>query len=324
MKYLIGIIGLFILGALAWTFINPEQTTQVDSTTTAPSLTIVTSIYPLAYITERIVGERGTVNNIGANQDPHDFRPTAQDIQSIVDADLVILQGAELEPWGEDIQEQLKGTGTQLILVADGLDLFAMEEDHHDYEDEHKEEHHDEDEYDDHGHGHYDPHTWLDPVLMIKTSKDIARAIIELDPNNEDYYMDNLDRLQQDLTSLDTSYREGLSQCEINEVITSHDAFGYLGRRYGFEIHAIGGLSTQDTPSAVTLAQLKEEAEEGITTILLEENSIAAYGEALAEETGLETASISPIVYNIPQGQDYLDMMRSNLRAFRSALACNE
>jgi zinc transport system substrate-binding protein len=58
----------------------------------------VTSIYPLAYIAERIIGKADVVVNISEGSDPHDYRLSAQDIQKMVDADIVILQGADLEP----------------------------------------------------------------------------------------------------------------------------------------------------------------------------------------------------------------------------------
>ena len=72
-----------------------------------------------------------------------------------------------------------------------------------------------------------------------------------------------------------------------------------------------------------TLAALREEAAEGIGAILLEESSITAYGETLARETGLQTLSLNPISYVIPDGEDYLTLMQKNLDAFAFALKCD-
>ena len=72
------------------------------------------------------------------------------------------------------------------------------------------------------------------------------------------------------------------------------------------------------------MAELKEEAAEGIDAILLEENSVAAYGETLARETGLQTLTINPIAYIVPTGHNYLTLMRSNLTAFATALQCHD
>jgi zinc transport system substrate-binding protein len=94
--------------------------------------------------------------------------------------------------------------------------------------------------------------------------------------------------------------------------------------RYNFTAHAIAGLSTQDTPSITTLAALREEAKEGIGAILLEDNSITAYGETLARETGLRTLNFNPIAYRIPEDANYLTVMQSNLTSLATALTCNE
>lgn len=161
-------------------------------------------------------------------------------------------------------------------------------------------------------------------MLMSEIAAVMTEKFSIIKPENRGVYESNLESLQKDLKVVDTEYTEQLSQCDLDEVITSHDAFGYIARSYGFEIHTISGLSTQDTPSVVTLTKLKEEADEGISTILLEENNIRDYGETLARETGLKTESINSIVSSIPSNTDYLDLMRSNLSAFKTALNCNE
>ena len=348
MKYLIiGVIAI-IVGLVAWHTLSGTSQTSSDvsasnTSVNTESVQVVTSIYPLAYISERIVGSVGSVTNLGDGRDPHDFRPSAQDIKDMVDADLVVIQGADLEPWGEDMESQLSAQNVPLVIATDNLNLHKAEDGHdthgdeHDDHNEHRDDHHtdehadheeeahrEEGNHDKHAHGLYDPHTWLEPTLMSQVAANIATRLSTIDPNNASVYSANLALLQQDLAALDSEYTDALSTCQLDEIITSHDAFGYVARSYGFDIHTIGGLSTQDTPSAVTLARLKDEAAEGISTILLEENSITAYGEILARETGLQTLSINPIVITIPAGQDYLSIMRSNLETFKIGLSCNE
>jgi zinc transport system substrate-binding protein len=208
------------------------------------------------------------------------------------------------------------------------------EEEHTDAEHATEDHEHETDEYahsseeahdeHDHDHGAYDPHTWLDPILFNQTVDILTEAIIAIDPENEATYRANADALKAELTTLDAEYSTALASCALNKVIVTHDSFGYVSERYGFEAHAIAGLSTQDTPSAVTLAALREEAAEGVGAILLEENSVAAFGETLARETGLDTLPVNPIAYVIPEGEDYQTLMRANLATFATALNCNE
>lgn len=364
-KYVLGIIIALLVGATAYTFVlnddhhddhghehhdDHKEIVANEPVRADGEFTLATSFYPLQYAVEQIVGELGVVTNIGANTDPHDFKPTTQDILSLQRADLVVLQGADFEPWGDDVMDRLKADGVPVVIATDAVELHEGGHDHddhaeedgmheeegehesehgleHDEDHEEKEDHEHEDEHDDehkHDHGAYDPHTWLDPVLFSETVLHIAEAIAVVDPENASEYAANAAVLVATLETLDTEYQTTLGTCALDEVITSHDAFGYLAERYGFEVHSIAGLSTQDTPSVATLAALKEEAEEGIGAILLEANSIAAYGETLARETGLQTLSLSPIAYAISETEDYMSLMQSNLATFAEALQCNE
>jgi len=242
------------------------------------------------------------------------------------------------------VREQLQDASVPVLIATAELKLMEAGAHHDEHGDDHKDEatahgdehghdedeHHEEEEdhgdegHDDHNHGAYDPHTWLDPVLFSATVAHLTEAVVALDPDNAAAYEANAAALLAELATLDTEYATTLANCAVDEVITSHDAFGYVGARYDFTIHSIAGISTQDLPSATTLAELKEEAEEGVRAILLEENSVTAYGETLANETGLQTLAINPIAFAIPDGQDYLSLMRANLSVFATALACNE
>lgn len=334
MKYSIGIIiaTLLLVGVWYATSNNNASESETDEVTQVETkkLSVVTSFYPLQFALERIVGDLGTVTNVGEGKDPHDFEPTTQNILAMQKADIVVLQGADFEPWGDDVMERLMSDGVPVALATADIELH---EGGHHHEGEHEEEKHDEDHEDEHGHareedehdhGAYDPHTWLDPVLFSQMIAHIAEEVAAIDPDNASTYQANAAALQAELSTLDTDYKNRLANCELNEVITSHDAFSYLAERYNFEVHSIAGLSTQDTPSATVLAELKEEAEEGIGAILLEQNSIASYGETLARETGLETLTINPIAYYVPSGENYLTIMRNNLDAFATALKCHE
>ncbi len=355
MKYLIGIIALLLVGGAVYTLQSDhgddhhdehgheheEALTAKEPVRADGSFTLATSFYPLQFALERIVGDLGVVTNIGEGKDPHDFEPTTQDILTLQKADLVVLQGADFEPWGDDVITQLKSDKVPVVLATADIKLqegghhHEDEDEHeegHEHEDEHDEEseeddheiEHEEEGHDEHDHGAFDPHTWLDPVLFGEMVEHITEAIITLDPENASTYQANASALQSELAKLDTEYKNRLTNCELDEVITSHDAFSYVAKRYNFEVHSIAGLSTQDTPSVTTLAELKEEAEEGISVILLEENSITAYGETLARETGLKTLGINPIAYIIPSEENYMTLMQKNLDTFSTALKCNE
>lgn len=343
MKYTVGmIIGVALLiGGGYLLFTNQAgDVTVIDVTEQGDgsTLSVTTSFYPLQFAVERIVGERGTVTNIGAGRDPHNFEPSTQDMVVLQRSDMVVLQGADFEPWGDDVKARLEADGIRVAIATADLTLHEgghahdehgdehVEESHDDepaHEDEHADEHTEESHDDEHAHGAYDPHTWLSPVLFSQMVDHLTTEISAVDPANAATYEANAAALKAELATLDAEYAARLATCTLDEVITSHDAFGYLADEYNFSVHAIAGLSTQDTPSIATLAELRAEAQEGIGAILLEENSITAYGETLARETGLQTLRINPIAYVIPENEDYLSLMRANLDIFATALQCN-
>jgi len=332
---------LLLLTLLSLTLVGCDQTqtiTPSEPTTLVNEgpVEIVASFYPLAFMATEIAGDNANVLNLAGSVDVHSYEPSPQDLVKLNAADLVVFQGAELEPWTEAVIPDLETKGVTTLEVTHHLDLAKMEEheDHDDHEDEdHEEEHedehedehddHEEDGHDDHNHGEFDPHTWLDPVLAQTMIDEILENLISIDPQNEAAYQKNAQALKDRFVALDNDFMASLAQCTNDELIASHDAYGYLARRYGFEVHAITGFSPKDEPSAKILAELKEEAEEGITHILIEENNIRRFADTLARETGLETLPANPLGRGtLDPSKDFFDVMQENLSSIKTALNC--
>lgn len=348
---------------------SPKQESDADKATSVETNTgavapkhIIASFYPLAFMAGQIVGDKAQVTNMAGSVDVHAYEPSPQDLVKLNEADLVVYQGAELEPWTEGLVPQLKSKGVAALEVSHGLEMAKMEghEEHDDHGDKHtegrdhdkeghheKEGHHDEHHkeesghhkeeghhddhhkeesgHDDHHHGEFDPHTWLDPVLAQKMVDKILNAIVTVDSANESIYRANAQTLKNRFALLDEAYQAGLSNCANEKMIISHDAYGYLARRYGFQFHSISGLSPQDEPSAKILAELKHKAEEGISHILIEENKVRRFADTLARETGLQTLPINPLGRGTLDPQkDFFDIMEENLNSFKTALNCQQ
>lgn len=313
---------------------------------------IITSFYPLAFMTEEIVGDKANVINMAGSVDVHAYQPTAQDLVKLNRADLVVFQGAELEPWTDSVIPELKSKGVFTLEVSHDLPLAKMEahedhhDDHHGKHEEHKDEHHEDEHHNDkhhddkhhddehdehaghdehgHNHGEFDPHTWLDPVLAQAMVDEILEAVIQIDGENKSSYQANAQALKNRFTALDSAYKTGLANCANDKLIISHDAYGYIASRYNFEFYSITGFSPQDEPSAKILAELKEKADQGITHILIEENNIRGFADTLARETGLATGSANPLGRGtLDAGKDFFAVMQDNLASFKMALNCS-
>jgi zinc transport system substrate-binding protein len=336
---LLVIISLILVGCGYQQIHQTENTTPPPQKTQREEITkkqIIASFYPLAFMTEQIVENKAEVTNIAGSADVHEYEPSPQDMVKLNKADLVIFQGAELEPWIDGVISELRQKGIMTLEVTHDLELTKMEEheeehyevdEHDDHEDKHEDDHADEKEegHEEHHHGEFDPHTWLDPVLAQQMVDRILEVVVTVDPVNKTTYQANAHKLKSRFAKLDKNFQTILSQCINNEVIVSHDAYGYLSRRYGFEIHPIIGLSTQDEPSAKILGELKEEANEGITHILIEENNIRRFANTLVAETGLETLPINPLGRGtLDLQKDFFDVMEANLQSLQLALDCQQ
>ncbi len=128
-----------------------------------------------------------------------------------------------------------------------------------------------------------------------------------------------------ELASLDSSFVTGLADCTSRELVTSHQAFGYLARRYELTQVGITGLTPEEEPSPADLATVTDYVRDhDVRTIFFESLVSPAIAEVVAGETGATTDVLDPIegLDDSSRGRDYLQVMASNLTALRTGLDC--
>jgi zinc transport system substrate-binding protein len=129
-------------------------------------------------------------------------------------------------------------------------------------------------------------------------------------------------RLLAGVRRLDTEYRRGLRDCKRREIVTSHEAFGYLAQRYGLQQVAITGITPEAEPSPQRLASvIRTVRKTHATTVFFETLVSPRLAQTVARDVGARTAVLDPIE-GAKHGQTYLSLMRQNLAALRKALAC--
>lgn len=282
-------------------------------------LKIVATFYPLAEFSRMVGGESASVSAIvSPGVEPHDYEPTPRDLVSIENADVFVMNGAGMDPWAEKLIPTLQGKGVVVVNASEAATLLATEE-----HDEHEGEAHEEERE----HGAYDPHFWLDPVFAESIVGSIRVAVIGKDPKYTDSYEANAAAALSELAKLDGEYRTALSTCARQEAITSHNAFAYLAKRYGFEAHSIAGLSPEAEPSAGRMAELVDLAKkENIRYIFFETLVSPKVSETLAREIGAETLVFDPLeglsAEDAAAGKNYFSVMRENLANLSMALEC--
>jgi zinc transport system substrate-binding protein len=251
---------------------------------------VAASFYPLAFAAEELGGEDVHVVNLTPpGTEPHDLEPTPSDVRELKSADLALLLGHGFQPQLEDAA----GSGDEVVELLDtpGLNRFAND----------------------------DPHVWLDPARYELIARRIGEALGA--PKS------SVQRFVARLEALDREYRRGLTNCARDDIVTSHEAFGYLAQRYGLHQIPITGLSPEAEPSPNDLSRVVGLVRSThATTVFFETLVSPRIAKAVASETGAHTSVLNPIEGLEPaeaqSGQDYFSLMRSNLGALHSALGC--
>lgn len=314
---------------------TPDDPTTAASTETevaaepeAPALEVAASFYPLQWVTERVGGDRVEVTSLTPpGAEPHDLELSPTDVATVARADLVVFLSG-FQPAVDEAITQAEGATLDAADHAE-VTLTATVDDGHDHggdDHSHEGEEHAEEKAEGKAEGAAtDPHFWLDPLRLADVGDALADQLVTLDAANAEDYRANAAALRHDLEQLDADYTEGLASCASKELVTSHAAFGYLADRYGFTQLGISGLSPEDEPSPADLAEATEFVQEhDVATIYFETLVSPTIAETVAAETGAETAVLDPIegLTEDSAGEDYLEVMRSNLATLRSGQSC--
>lgn len=314
--------------ALAGCTAGHAETSQVQ---------VVAALYPLQFVAEQVGGADVDVENLTpAGAEPHDLELTTRDVLVLEEADLVVTLSG-FQPALDDALAEIDGPLVVDTVAeedpdpAEDADAVHTGPGHaHAQDDDHGHAHTDHDDHGhahahDDGHGHLgtDPHFWLDPTRLAAAAGQVARALAQVDPANAATYTANAEHLQSELTELDQEFTEALSTCSQHVIVVSHEAFGYLAARYGFEQVGIAGLDPENEPSPARLQQIAHVIrDEGVSTIFTETLLSPDVAEALASELGISVERLDPLESLTEPGGDYLSVMRTNLSVLTSALEC--
>ncbi|MFC0561590.1 metal ABC transporter solute-binding protein, Zn/Mn family [Halalkalibacter alkalisediminis] len=198
------------------------------------------------------------------------------------------------------------------------------EHDHANDEHEHEEEH--DHAHDDHAHDHdEDPHVWLDPILSITLAENIKNSLIELLPEQEEYFTSNFEEVKAELEVIDSEFQAMVDAAEKDTFLVSHAGYGYWEARYGVKQIGIAGISPTNEPSQRQLQDLIAFANEyGLEYVMFEQNIPAKVADVVRDEVGAEALYLhnleALVAEDIQNGEDYFSLMRRNIEALGTAL----
>lgn len=187
---------------------------------------IVTTTTMLCDMVKNIAGDKAEVTGLmGSGVDPHLYQAGADNVFTMENSDVVIYNGLHLEGKMGDIFENLSSMGKTVICASDGVANSHLIET---------------------SSGVYDPHIWFDVSIWKEAAEHVSKSLCDADPNNSGYYAENLENYLSELDDLENYVREKIKTLpeEKRILVTAHDAFGYFGKAYGFQVKGLQGIST--------------------------------------------------------------------------------
>jgi zinc transport system substrate-binding protein len=288
---------LFILGALCVALALAGCSAGDNSGKTS----VVASFYPLAWAARGVGGSRVDVEDLTPpGVEAHDTMLTAGQRADLETADVVLTLGHfGFQPDIEKAATDAQGT---VVDVTTGLSMLPSNEDNL----------------------AYDPHVWLDPVLMKQIVGEVRDGFVAADPQGRAQYDAGANRTEEQLTQIDNGYRAALTNCRFSTFVTTHEAFGYLAQQYGLHQLGIEGLTPESEPSAASIQAAVDAIKAGTAApaVFYEATDEGRrVGESVAADAGVEALPLGTLE-SAPTTGDYVSIMNQNLASLEKGLQC--
>ncbi|NOD96864.1 zinc ABC transporter solute-binding protein [Ruegeria sp. HKCCD6228] len=221
-------------------------------------LKVVATTGMIADAARQVGGDHVDVRGLmGPGVDPHAYRQTRSDIVAMTRADLILWHGLYLEAQMEDFFHDLERKRT-VVAVAEGIDKSKLRA-HDDYADK------------------YDPHVWMTPELWRDVVLEVQAALTEVRPEAAEVFAANAQAHLADIDRLTDYADKALASVPDNNkvLVTAHDAFGYFGESFGFEVLGIQGISTQSEAGLNRIGELVDLLVDRKITAVFVESSVS-------------------------------------------------
>jgi manganese/zinc/iron transport system substrate-binding protein len=208
----------------------------------ADLLKVVATTGMIGDIVRNVGGARADVTVLmGEGVDPHLYKATRSDMARMLQADIVFYNGLLLEGKITDALVRVASSGRRVHVVTELIDEGYLLEPP---------------EFA----GAYDPHVWMDPQAWSKAVDAVRDKLVDADPAGIEGYRANAERCRHEIVELDAYAQRALASVPEGQriLVTAHDAFNYFGRRYGFEVEGIQGLSTESEAGLRRIEELVE------------------------------------------------------------------
>lgn len=237
---------------------------------------VVASIAPFAQWVKGVGGDKVKVTIlIPSGADPHTYEPLASRLAEVSKAEVLVRNGAGLETWVDKILKINRNI--EVVDISEGIELMTLSP-------EEQKEHH----------LFYDPHLWLSIKIAVEGVEKIYRALSEVDPVNERYYLANKTDYQEKLKKLDEETGEKLKGVKNKKFIVYHPSWSYFARDYG--LVQIPIEEEEKEPGPRYLVRIIEIArKDKIKVVFVAPQFSSKYAKVIAEEINGVVVSIDPL-----------------------------
>jgi zinc transport system substrate-binding protein len=281
---------------------SPPATMEQNKT-----INVVTTFYPLYDFTKNVGGDKVSVSLlVPETQDVHDFEPTPSIIEQVIKADVLIYNGAGLEPWVPGVLATADNPKLVVVDTSRGITLLpvasAFQRDN----------------------GTVDPHIWLDPVDAKQQVQNIIQGLAKADPADAQYFISNGKSYMSRLDALNTEIVNATQHTKTRFFVTFHEAFAYFANRYNLtQVPILGPFQEEPTPSDIlnVVAVINKYHLRYVGYESLENPAIS---ESIGTQTNATLVNMNPIEglteADKAAGKDYLTLMQDNLGNIKLAL----
>ncbi|MBZ2021516.1 metal ABC transporter substrate-binding lipoprotein/adhesin SsaB [Streptococcus sanguinis] len=305
----LGFLSLLLLAVCTLLACSGQKKASSDSS----KLKVVATNSIIADITKNIAGDKIDLHSIvPVGKDPHEYEPLPEDVKKTSQADLIFYNGINLETGGNAwftklVKNANKKENKDYYAVSDGVDIIYLEGQSEK--------------------GKEDPHAWLNLENGIIYAQNIAKRLIEKDPDNKATYEKNLKAYVEKLTALDKEAKEKFNNIpeEKKMIVTSEGCFKYFSKAYNVPSAYIWEINTEEEGTPDQIKSLVEKLRKTKVPSLFVESSVDDRPmKTVSKDTNIPIHAkifTDSIADQDEEGDSYYSMMKYNLDKISEGLA---
>lgn len=265
---------------------------QNEQNTREEKLQIMTTFFPLYVFTKNVAGDVADTDVLlPPGVGPHEYQAKPGDIKRFGKADILVINGVQMEEFLDDMIKSAGKTDLQIVDTSKSISLID-----------------------------YDPHIWLSPKNAIKQTEAIRDALMKADAKNAPAYQKNADAFIARLQNLDQEITQKVMTFKTKDFIAFHPAFTYFSRDYGLNTVAVIEESPGKEPTPQYLAHLIDLIRsKRVRAVFSEPQFSPKIVELIAEETGITVHELDPMETGEFRFDAYEIIMKKNLQALEAA-----